>query len=163
MATPRKLYNIPDRSVYQSAFTEKMTDFNRTRSTPEALVQRQANVPVMNLTGIKGWAGKKHDGTRGKKPAPAWFVHHHSDPYIYSDMPTQRLIKERPEEFTFRLWGRINASHCPVPYDTESQRNYINHKNNYNPPKRHHLRGKLVDKDYIIALAHAKMLGRRRG
>lgn len=30
----------------------------------------------------------------------------------------------RPEQRSFRLWGRLNPAHCVVPYETEHVRHF---------------------------------------
>ena len=73
----------------------------------------------------------------------------------------------RPEQHSFRLWGRINNAHCVVPYETESQRSYNMTSTTLtaretDPIDRQHFMT-VERKDYAEALAKAKFQQLIRG
>ena len=57
---------------------------------------------------------------RGRMNAPKDLAHHHFYPRWSEDPAITRNV--RPEQHSFRLWGRLNSAHCNIPYTTESQR-----------------------------------------
>ena len=57
---------------------------------------------------------------RGRGKAPASFLNHHLDTRYYESQLQREAAT--PSEKAGRLWGRINAAYCVVPYMTSSQR-----------------------------------------
>lgn len=60
-----------------------------------------------------------------KKPAPARFQHHHFSHFWHETSEEKERV--RPEQHSFRLWGRLNPAYAAMPYLTDSQRNYQNY------------------------------------
>jgi len=69
----------------------------------------------------------------------------------------------RPEQQSFRLWSRVNTSHCVVPYETESQRAFAaDSLDDADPIDRTHFM-RVERKQYMEALQFAKRQNLIRG
>ena len=91
---------------------------------------------------------------RGRMNAPSHFLHHHSASHSAS---------LRPEQHSFRLWGRINNAHCVVPYETSSQRDFAAEHLDHRDPIDTSRHMRIQGKEYTEALAKAKFTQVIRG
>lgn len=94
---------------------------------------------------------------RGRMTAPRHFLHHHQ---AGSGGDSSRL---RPEQHSFRLWGRINNAHCVVPYETSSQRDFAPEHLEHRDPIDTSRHMRIEAKAYTEALAKAKFTQVIRG
>ena len=87
------------------------------------------------------------------------------DPYFFSKMNTRRLLKENPEKYSYRLWGRINPSYIKTKFISESHQSLLDHYkvNGYEPPKDRRYFTKIHGKDYKNALAQYNRIMRNTG
>lgn len=67
--------------------------------------------------------------------APKTTLNHHLSAHYHLD---EEELK--PEEKSFRLWGRHNPAHYVIPYETHSQRFYKDHGDQGALDKTHYLR-----------------------
>lgn len=96
---------------------------------------------------------KLRQRNRGLKKAPETLLHHHVDPYYHESEEKKNAVK--PQERSFRLWGRINPAHCVNPYMSEHQRTFVNPQEYRDPmDTTHNMR--IIRKDYKEALARAE-------
>lgn len=90
---------------------------------------------------------------RGRAGAPHQFASSHSSAFWF-ETPEQRA-RVRPDQQSFRLWGRINSAHCTVPYETESARAFGAGIAQHDPIDRTHFM-RVERKEYTEALLRAK-------
>ena len=93
--------------------------------------------------------------TRGRMQAPR-------DSRYYEDPSVSARL--RPEQHSFRLWGRINNAHCVLPYETESQRSYgADTLNGHRDPLDTSRHLTVMEKEYKEAFVKAKFTRVIRG
>lgn len=79
--------------------------------------------PLPISTKTEGAERSRVNRARGVKRAPADFLYHHTDPYWYETDAQKASVK--PEDKSFRLWGRLNPNYGESKLRTEYQRQYL--------------------------------------